>query len=487
MDEVKSNQGYSTGTPVESRGSASELLAAIREGQTSAVAALEATLSQIAGWKDLNAVAHLNADAALQAARAVDAGQVSGPLAGVPIVVKDNIQVAGLPAAAGTPGLQDAIAVANAPVLQKLVEAGAVVVATTNMHELAFGISGYNPTYQTGPETGVRNPYDLSRFAAGSSSGTGALIGSGAVRAGLGTDTGGSVRLPAAINGVAGLRPTLNRYPTGGIVPISRTRDTSGVIAASVADIELLDRVITDDAPTIARDLGGVKLGLAADFTEGLDADVAAVWAGVVTRLRDAGVEFVQIDASEIVALNHAVSFPVVMTEANAHLRYYLAEHAPHLTLEDVVARIASPDVKATYETFILPGKLPTPSGELVDGAEIYRAAIEIHRPALIAAYDALFAASGIDALIFPTSPCVAALAGPESSAPEVFGTFIRNADPGSNAGIPGLSIAAGRGPDTGLPVGIELDGPAGSDRALIALGLAIETLLGRTQPPVRN
>ncbi|WP_209021229.1 amidase family protein [Paracoccus ravus] len=478
--------GASVSQSVQRR-SAGECLAAIRAGEVSAVAAVEAALDEIAAWSGLNAVAHLNADVALQAARAVDAGEISGPLAGLPIVVKDNIQVAGLPAAGGTPGLQDAIAQSDAPVLAKLVEAGAIVVATTNMHELAFGISGYNPTYQTGAETGVRNPYDLTRFAAGSSSGSGALVGSGAVTVGLGTDTGGSVRLPAAINGISGLRPSIGRYPGQGLIPISKTRDTAGAIAATVTDIELLDRVITGDAEITPAALSGLKLGLGAEFLAGLDGDVQAVWDGVKAQLEAAGVEFVTLDVAQIFELNHQVSFPLCFGEAGDHLRDYLAAEVPGKTIEDVVAAIASPDVSATYEVFVLPGKMPTPDGQLVETAPIYRHAIEVARPALIEAYAKLFAQSGVAAVVFPTTPQVAAKQGPEASAPEVFGSFIRNADPSSNAGIPGLSVAAGLGPVTGLPVGIELDGPAGSDRALIAIGMAIESLLGRTSLPVRK
>lgn len=469
------------------RPSATLMVQALSSGQVTAVEAVTETLSRIAGWADLNATAHLNAEAAIQAARRMDAGGGAGPLAGLPIVVKDNIHVAGLPAGAATPGLQGNIAPGDAPVLQKLVEAGAIVVATTNMHELAFGISGFNPTYQTGPLPGVRNPYDPARFAAGSSSGTGALVGSGAVTAGLGTDTGGSVRLPAAVNGVSGLRPTHGRYPGDAIVPISRTRDTAGVIAASVGDIALLDGIITGETALENVSLNGVRLGLAAQFLDDLDSDVQLVWDDVIARLRAAGVTFTELDASHIMALNHAVSFPVVFGEAGPHLRDYLARHAPGITFEDVVAAIASDDVRSIYEGFVLPGQLPAPDGSLVDAGPVLQQALTMSRPELIAAYQALFAETGIDALIFPTAPRVAALAGLSSSAPDIFAAFIRNVDPASNAGLPGLSLAAGLGPQTGLPVGVELDGPAGSDRRLLAIGLAIETLLGRSAPPVRK
>ncbi len=163
----------------------------------------------------------------------------------MPIVVKDNIEVARLPSTGGTPALKGYVPKADAPVVKRLRDAGAIVLGKTNMHELAFGISGYNPAYNTGAEVGVRNAYDASRSAGGSSSGTGAALGARIVLAGLGTDTGGSVRVPCAFNGCAALRPTVGRYSQKGILPISHTRDTAGPMALAMSDVELLDRVIS--------------------------------------------------------------------------------------------------------------------------------------------------------------------------------------------------------------------------------------------------
>jgi Asp-tRNA(Asn)/Glu-tRNA(Gln) amidotransferase A subunit family amidase len=141
--------------------------------------------------------------------------------------------------------------------------------------------------------------------------------------------------------------------------------------------------------------------------------------------------------------------------------------------------------VKATYDGLVVPRKLPTPDG-LIDAAPVYQAAIKDARPALIKHYADTFAKYGIEALIFPTTPQVAAVQGPEASALPTFLLFIQNTDPGSNAGVPGLSIPAGLGPTTGLPVGIEIDGPRGSDQRLLAIGMAIEKVLGPTPKPVR-
>ena len=342
----------------------------------------------------------------------MDRGERTGPLAGLPVVVKDNIQVQGLPASAGTPALQSVVSRQNAPIVQKLVDAGAIVVATTHMHELAFGISGYNPTYGTGPGVGVRNPYDTDRFAGGSSSGTGALVGAGAVTAGLGTDTGGSVRVPAAVNGVAGLRPTIGRYPADGIVPISSTRDTPGFIAATVADIELLDRVVTGAEPEMRPISPDCVSALRPRSARTSVRRSRRSGADVLARLEAAGVEIVKVDASEIVRRNAEISFPIALYEANTDLRAYLERHAPGIGIEEVVAGIRSPDVKATYEGLVLPRKLPTPDGALVDAEPVYRAAMREGRPALVAAYEALFAEAGIEALVFPTVPDVAVRRG---------------------------------------------------------------------------
>lgn len=456
-------------------------------GRVKSEALVEAALARAKAAAPLNAFVTLDEAGALKAARAQDTrrgGQGCGPLAGVPIVVKDNIHVAGLPATAGTPALKGFVPAADAPVVAKLRAAGAIVIGKTLMHELAFGISGFNPAYNTGPEPGVRNAYDRSRSAGGSSSGTGAALGTRVVAAGLGTDTGGSVRVPCAFNGCAGLRPSIGRYPGAGIAPISHTRDTAGPMALAMADVELLDRVIAGGAPARAASLKGLRLGLVKELVEGLDADTQVVWTAALGKLKDAGVVLVDLSAPKLPELNGQVSFPIAMWEAHDDMVAYLDRWKTGVTIQQLAAGAASPDVKGTYEALVIPRKLPGPNNTLVDTKPAYDAAMKTGRPALQALYRELFKANRVEALLFPTVPQVAMAANAESSSVATFMGVIRNTDPGSNAGIPGLQLPAGLGPTSRLPVGIELDGPAGSDRRLIAIGLALEALLGRLPPP---
>jgi mandelamide amidase len=448
----------------------------------------QAYLSRAEANRDLNAYITLDGVGAMAAAQRADAdlaaGKVKGPLHGVPLVVKDNVHVAGLPNSAGTPALRGFVPREHAPVAQKLIDAGAIILGKTNMHELAFGISGYNEGFFTAQPVGTRNPYDRTRIAGGSSSGTGAAIGGRLAPGGLGSDTGGSIRIPAALTGGAGLRPTLGRYSQDGITPISHSRDTAGPMAQTVADVALLNAVITGRPAPAPASLNRVKLGVYRGyFFKDLDADTKAVTDAALDKLRRAGAAIVEVDMPELQKLNDRASFPVALYEAYDDLKAYLAKHQTGRTVEQVAQAIASKDVKSTYDGLVVPRKLPAPNG-VVDAAPIYTAAMAQARPALLEHFMETFARHGIDALVGPTTPQVAVAQGPEASSLPTFLLFIRNTDPGSNAGLPGLTIPAGLGPGTGLPVGLSLDGPRGSDERLLAIGMAIENVLGRTPPP---
>ncbi|MCA1431743.1 indoleacetamide hydrolase [Bradyrhizobium sp. BRP20] len=464
-----------------------EAAAGLAAGTFTSTALTREALARAKANAELNVFVTLDEAGALKAAAAFDAaGEKTKPLGGVPIVIKDNIEVAGLPCSAGTPALKDYIPKADAPVVTKLRDAGAVIIGKTSMHELAFGISGYNTAFKTGAEYGVRNAYDRTLIAGGSSSGTGAAIGARIVAGGLGTDTGGSVRVPAALNGCASLRPTVGRYPQDGIAPISHTRDTAGPMAATIADVALLDRVIAGGDALAPADLTQVRVGLARSMLANLDADTEAAFQEAVAKMKVQGVTVVGIEMPQLAELDAQVSFPVALYEAYDDLVAYLRHTGTGLSIAALAEQIASADVKGTYDGLVIPRKLPGPDGTLVDAKPIYDAAIEIARPALQALYAGSFADNRLDAIAFPTTPRVAIPSNPESSSLENFGLFIQNTDPGSNAGIPGIQIPIALGASSRLPIGLELDGPAGSDPRLLAIGMALEAAFGRLPPPAR-
>ena len=293
------------------------------------------------------------------------------------------------------------------------------------------------------------------------------------------------MRIPAALTGGAGLRPTLGRYSQDGVTPIAHSRDTVGPMARTVSDVALLDAVITGGAVPAPASLRGVKLGVyRAYFFADLDPDTKAVTDAALDKLRQAGATVVDVDMPDLKKLNDAASFPVALYEAYDDLKAYLAKYQTGKTVEQVAQQIASKDVKGTYDGLVVPRKLPGPNNTVVDAAPIYAAAMRDARPALHQHFADTFSRNGLDALVAPTTAHVAVPQGPQASSLETFLLFIRNTDPGSNAGIPGLTIPAGLGPATGLPVGLSLDGPRGSDARLLAIGMAIEQLLGPTPPP---
>ncbi|MBW4720527.1 amidase family protein [Saccharothrix obliqua] len=384
-----------------------------------------------------------------------------GPLAGIPFSVKDNIDVRGLPTTAGSPLLGAAPAEVDASVVGVLRDAGAVVLGKTNLHELAFGITSDNAAF--GP---VRNPVDPTRSAGGSSGGSAVGVALGVVPFALGTDTGGSVTIPAAFCGVVGFRPSTGRYPGDGVVNLSTTRDTIGLHARTARDVRTVDEVITREPVDLSpAALAGLRVGLPRSRFRDLDPDVARAVRAALSTVERAGAELVEVDLGDDVDVAAGSGNDLVFFEA------------PRLLARRVVGppagwhhRVASPDVAALIETITA---VPLP----VDQYEEARAA----RLRLRRAYADLF--GRVDVLAFPTTPVPPPPIGADRvvvlngrPAP-IFATVTRNAGPGTVAGVPAVSLPAGVTRE-GLPVGLCLEAHPFGDSRLLRVAEAVEAVL---------
>ncbi|MDV4265270.1 indoleacetamide hydrolase [Acinetobacter seifertii] len=431
--------------------------------------------------QSLNTFISTDKASAIQQAQYWDKYLLSGKpcpaLMGILIAVKDNIHVAGFPNSAGTLALAQFRPQTSAPVIQKLIDQGAIIVGKANMHELAFGVTGYNTAMHIEGVVGTRNAVNPLHIAGGSSSGSAVAVAADLVPIAIGTDTGASIRLPSALNGCVGFRPTVGRYSQEGITPISHTRDTAGPIAHTVSDVILIDELITQEPRKEPLEPHQIRLGINSYFWNHLDEDVHEQAHIALEMLKNAGVEIIPVDMPNLEQLNQAISFPVAIYEGKYDLIQYLKDHRIDLTLESVVDQISSPDVQAIFKLNILPELTLDPNGQLVPVLPLYEKAISEARPQLLELYQNTFKAHNLHALLFPTSPIVAPLANEQVYSIETFQTLMRNTDPGSNIGIPGLSLPIGKGAKSKLPVGLEIDGLAHQDSEILAIGITLEKI----------
>jgi mandelamide amidase len=410
---------------------AMEVIASFTRGEIRVSEYVDSLLERCEKYRDLNAFIYQDPDsirqAAIRADSVLDAGETLGPLHGLPIVLKDNVDTKDIPTTGGTPALKDHRPSKNAPIVERLLEAGAIIFGKANMHELAHGITNNNRAF--GP---ARNPYDRTKIPGGSSGGCGVAVGARLVPAGIGTDTGGSVRIPAALCGIVGFRPSVSRYPQKGIVPISHTRDTAGPMTRSVADAALLDRIIIGhSAQTSPAKLQGLRFGVPrSPFYNNIHPAVSEAMESALKRLQDYGIELVETDLTEASKLDTISGFPIAQYEVVHDLEQYLAEHRTGLSISDIAAQTASPDVKDIFNKLLNEKAVPK---------ETYLEARQKHRQHLQAMYRECFAKHQLSAVVFPT-----------------------------------LSLPVGMSPD-GLPIGMEIDSSFGNDDQLLAIGMAIE------------
>ena len=463
--------------------SAVEAVARMSRGDLSCEEYARALLARAREALALNAFITQDAAHVLADARTRDkerrAGKTPGPLFGLPIPVKDSVNSSDYPTTAGTPALRHFNPRQDAPVLASLRAAGAIVLGKTNLHELSYGWTSNNLAFGA-----VHNPYDPERIPGGSSGGTAAAIAARLAPLGIAEDTEGSIRIPAALCGIAGFRPTTGRYPTTGCVPISSLFDQVGPLARSVTDLALFDEVAAKDpTPLASMDLRGVRLGVVRDYWfQGLDADVERITAHALERLADAGAELVESTLPGLQTLIDQSTVQIENHDVRLQLAKFLQDYGAGVSFEALIAQ-ASSDIRSYFASDILPG------GKNFVSEEVYATARDTVLPALRRLFQEYFARQDVAAIVFPATMVPAPRIGDEemltvNGRKVPFSTAIaRNIDPGSTAGLPGLVLPGGlsRG---GLPVSLEFDGPAGSDRRLLALGVALEHVLGPLPAP---
>ena len=396
----------------------------------------------------------------------------SGALAGTPIAVKDNIDVAGLPTSGGTSYLKFSPDV-NADVVTALRSEGAVVLGKANLHELAFGLTSNNGAH--GP---VRNPFDPSLSAGGSSGGSAAAVARGIVPLAIGTDTGGSVSVPAAFCGVYGLRPSTGRYPSDGVIGLSWTRDTAGLHTNSVADLRFVDELITGEGDSSANPQPKqIRIGISDAYLADLESTVGERFDEAVQRLRAAGVELVPVDLADHFERTGEFNMTVVAYESAHTLISYFRGTGLSGLPDDLRATSAvtkSPDVAGVLG-FI--HENPVPASE-------YRRAAT-NRWQMRRQFISQLDAAEVHGIIFPTVPILPPPLGLDAeiefngTTRPIFDTLTRHTSPGSFMGMPMVTLPTGD--PTHVPVGLTVMGRPFDDRGVLRISDTVSQVLRPT------
>lgn len=480
------NQGRATAISTNIKGipfTVGHLARALRDRHLTSVTIVEAVLNRANLQEHLGTFTSIDADklrdSAKQADTALDQGQDSGPLHGIPIALKDNIDAVGFATTGGTPALRHHFPNRNAPVTQRLIDAGGLIAGKVNMHELAGGGTTNNPSYLH-----TRNPYAPDHSPGGSSGGSAAAVAARIVPAALGTDTAGSVCNPAAYCGVVGFRPTLGRYPNAGIVPLSLTRDTAGPLAHTVDDVIALDAVLAADRSEFPQQtLAGKRIGIPkVPFRENNTSDIQLLMEDVEARLKDAGVTLVEAEIPDLVNIVNETGLITLGARIRRDLTAYLETSSASVTFDDVASQIADPFVKSWMTPFLSPT-----NDMLNEEARVARNVI----PALRQLYSSYLRDHALDSIIFPTTPTPAGIEVPGTEdiivddvrIPGGIWLNIQNTGPATLWGGPGISLPAGFSAG-GLPIGVELNGVIRGDKALLGLASAVEHILPATPPP---
>ncbi len=465
---------------------ASAIGAAVRAGERSARAVIEEALAAVeAGDADVHAFLLTLPDEALAHADAVDAsvaqGRDPGPLAGVPVALKDNLCTRGVPTTCGSRILEGWRPPYDATVVEKLRSAGAIALGKTNMDEFAMGSSTENSAF--GP---TRNPRRGDRVPGGSSGGSAASVAAGFTPLGLGSDTGGSIRQPAALCGVVGMKPTYGRVSRYGLVAFASSLDQIGPIAASVEDAALLfDAIAGPDqrdstslpgagpptAAAVGRGVEGVRVGLCPDLIDGCATDVAARVYEAAEALAAAGAKVDEVRVPEF-AYGLSAYYLIAPAEASSNLaRYDGVRYGLRVDADDVAAMNTATRTAgfgAEVKRRIMLGTYALSAGYY----DAYYAQAQRVRTMVMQAFERAYAS--VDVLLGATAPTTAFALGAKVDDPMAMYMNDVCTIPSNLSGHPSVSVPFGVG-DDGLPVGVQVLAPALQEALLFQVAGAME------------
>jgi aspartyl-tRNA(Asn)/glutamyl-tRNA(Gln) amidotransferase subunit A len=491
------------------RRTAADLGAAIASREVTSEQVTAAHLDRIAtvdGDREhgVHAFLHVAAEEALAAARAVDAriaaGESLGPLAGVPVAVKDVVATEGLPTTVGSRILEGWVPPYDATLVTRLKDAGLVVLGKTNMDEFAMGSSTEHSAY--GP---TRNPWDLGRIPGGSGGGSAAAVAAFEAPLAIGTDTGGSIRQPAAVTGTVGVKPTYGGVSRYGLVALASSLDQAGPCTRTVLDAALLHEVVGGHDPMdstsltdplgatggldalvraaregASGDLSGVRVGVVRELGgEGYQPGVRARFAEALELLTGAGAEVVEVSCPNF---EHALAayYLILPSEASSNLakfdamRYGLRVEPTDgdVTAERVMSATRAAGFGDEVKRRIILGTYALSSGYY----DAYYGSAQKVRTLVQRDFDAAFAQ--VDVLVSPTAPTTAFRFGDKLDDPMAMYLNDVATIPANLAGVPGMSLPSGLADEDGLPAGIQVLAPQRADDRLYRVGAALETLL---------
>ena len=467
-----------------------ETAAAVAAGRQSAVGAVEEALARIdAGDARIRAFLEVTRVEALAEARAVDSRVAAGeslPLAGVPLALKDNIWVAGRRTTCASRILEGFRPPGDSTVAARLRQAGAVFIGRANMDEFAMGSSTENSSSHV-----TRNPWDTERIPGGSSGGSAAAVAARFVPGGFGSDTGGSIRQPAACCGVVGFKPTYGRVSRYGLVAFASSLDQIGPLTRSVADAARLyrvvagfdprdsttaDRAVGDPEAALSRGVGGLRVGFLEEAEQdGLDPEVAANLEDARRIFRDAGADVVSVSVPRAAAAI-AIYYVVASAEASSNLaRFDGVRYGPRATDKDLASLYVESRTAgfgAEVKRRILLGTFALASGYY----EAYYGRAMRARQLLSDDFDRAFERA--DVLVCPSIPAPAFRIGEKTADPLTMYLSDVFTVPASLAGLPAISVPSGltRG---GLPLGVQVLGPRFGEDAVFAAARAFDARAG--------